>query len=123
MADTSEVALPDAKETFLIGAGQSITSLDISGSLISINGGDSADKQAFDLLLLSKRTMGLRDASNEYIIATLTLVLNNNPSSKVIATGWIRNFIADRSAPEGLEEIKITFNFLFDKDPDISGLV
>ena len=67
--------------------------------------------------------MGLRDAADEYLEATLTLVLNNNPASQVVIQGWMRDFVADRDAPEGLVEIKITFNFLFKDDPDISGLV
>ncbi len=124
VVDADDLALPDGKDTIFISAGQSITSLDVSGSLISIPGGDSADRQLFnDLHLLAKRTMGLRDAAGEYIEATLTLVLNNNPASQVILQGWIRDFVADRDAPEGLVEVKITFNFLLKDDPDISGLV
>lgn len=67
--------------------------------------------------------MGLRDGSGNYLKGTLTLILDNNPASQVVGTGWIRDFVADRDAPEGLVEIKVTFNFLFEGDPDISGLV
>ena len=123
LVDAEDIALPDGKNTFLISAGQSITSIDVSGSLITIGGG-SADKQLFnDLHLLSKRTMGLRDAVGEYLEATLTLILNNNPTSQVVMQGWIRDFVADRDAVEGLIEIKITFNFLLKDDPIITGLV
>ena len=67
--------------------------------------------------------MGLRDVSQNYLKATLTLVLNDSPASQVVGVGWIRDFVADRDAVEGLVEIKVTFNFLFEGDPDISGLV
>lgn len=124
LADAEDIALPDAGDVFLISAGQSITSVDVSGSLISINGGDSADRQLWsDLHLLSKKSMGLRDGSGEYIEATLTLILSDSPASQVVLQGWIRDFVSDRDAPEGLVEIKITFNFLLKDDPDISGLV
>lgn len=124
VVDTDELALPDAGEAKFISAGQSITSLDVSGSLITIQGGDSADRQLWnDLHLLAKKTMGLRDGSQNYLKATLTLVLNDNPASQVVGIGWIRDFVADRDAPEGLVEVKVTFNFLFEGDPDISGLV
>ncbi len=98
--------------------------MDVSGSLITVPGGDSADRQLWnDLHLLAKKTMGLRDGSSNYLKADLTLVLNNNPASQIVVSGWIRDFVADRDAPEGLVEIQVTFNFLFEGDPDISGLV
>lgn len=124
VVDAEDLALPDGKETVFISAGQSITSIDVSGSLLSVSGGDSADRQLFnDLLLLSRRTMGLRDENDVYLEATLTLVLNDNPPSQVVIQGWIKDFIADRDAVEGLVEIKITFNFLVKNEADISGLV
>ena len=124
LVDAEDIALPDAGNVFLISAGQSVTSIDISGSLLSISGGDSADRQLFnDLHLLSKNSMGLRDSSDEYIEATLTLILNDNPASQVVMQGWIRDFVADRDAVEGLVEIKITFNFLIKDNPTITGLV
>lgn len=124
VVDADELALPDAGQSKFISAGQSITSLDVSGSFLSVSGGDSADRQLFsNLHLLAKKTMGLRDGSQDYLKATLTLVLNDSPASQVVGVGWIRDFVADRDAVEGLVEIKVTFNFLFEDDPDISGLV
>ena len=116
-----DLAYPISSETksgkaTIVSAGQSLTSIDVSGSLLTVPGGDSADKQLFTTLLpLCKKTMGSRDGSNEYLLATLTLQLSDTES--VVITGWVKNFIADRDAPEGLVEIKITFNFLFDDDP------
>ncbi len=124
LVDAEELALPNALEAKLISAGQSITSIDVSGSLLSVPGGDSADRQLWnDLHLLSKKTMGLRDGSNDYLKATLTLVLSASPASQLVLVGWIRDFVADRDAVEGLVEVKISFNFLVEGDPDISGLV
>lgn len=124
LVDAEDIALPDAGDVFLISAGQSVSSTDVSGSLITVEGGDSADRQLWnDLHLLAKKTMGLRDGSSNYLEATLQLVLNDNPSSIINLIGWIRDFVADRDAVEGLVEVKVTFNFLIKGDPDISGLV
>lgn len=123
----AETAEPEAGKALLLSAGMSITSIDISGSFISISGGDSADRQLFnDLHLLAKDSMGLRQSGagvQPYIKATLTLILNDSPASQVVLEGWIMDFIADRDAVEGLVEVKISFRFLIEDDPDISGLV
>ena len=58
-------------------------------------------------------------AEGDLIKATLTLVLASGQT--LVATGWVRNFIADRDAPEGIAEIKITFNFLFDTNPTFNA--
>lgn len=102
-------------EGALGSGGHSMTEIDVSGILVTNMGGDgSADKQLHSILLPI-----LRDTQRTKIPATVTLQLGNGP---VIYDGWIRNFLADRDAPEGEEIITITFNMLFRIPPDHSGL-
>lgn len=124
LIDNEESALPNAGKSIFLSAGQSITEINVSGSLLTVDGGDSADRQLFnDLHLLAKRTMGLRDGSSNYLKATLTLILNASPASQVIMSGWMTDFIADRDAVEGLVEVVLSFRFLMEDDPIITGLV
>lgn len=96
--------------------GYSLTELDLSGILITNLGGDgSADKQIFATLLPL-----VRDAQRTELPAVCTLQLGNGT---VILTGWVRNFMVDRDAPEGEELVRVSFNMLLEEFPDHSGLV
>lgn len=99
--------------------------MDVAGSLITsgadgeVDQNETADEQLFTRLLpLCRDSMGSKD-SGSLIKATLTLLLASGQS--VVVTGWVRNFVADRDAPEGIIEIKISFNFLFDTVPTFNA--
>ena len=114
-AYSPNVETGEPKGETAIGIGGSFTTVDISGELILDPTEGTPDYQLWEILLpLARDTMGTKE--DEYLQATLTLELNES-GEHVVGTGWIRSFIADRRAAEGLVSIAVSFNFLYSTPP------
>jgi len=98
-----EIGYPDGRGQLGSG-GHSMAHITINGEILSVSGGDSADKQLlddFDEIIASNTTTDTIAIFN-LVIATGTIIL----------TGWCTGIAADRDAPSGIAHIPITVTFL-----------
>lgn len=125
LVESEALARPRGGDIAYKTAGQSITSIDVTGILLNAVSGDvspdqfprSAERQLWDDLYAKLRDSMGSKTGGVLIKATLVLEVGNGT---ITATGWARNFIGDRDAPEGLESIPVTFNFMLDTAPTTS---
>lgn len=133
LTESEALALSRGQDIKFKTAGQSIMAVDVTAELINAISGDlspsadetvpggvtnpSAEAQLWDKWLLAMRgSMGSKSGGS-LIKGTLVLEVGNGT---ITMTGWVRNFLADRDAPEGLITIPVSFNFLLDTNPTTS---
>jgi len=100
---SKENAYPDG-EGVLGSGGHSMGKITISAHLITVSGGDSADKQLWDDL-----DEIVKSNTDRATVATMTIIL---ATGNLVLTGWCTGFSADRDAPDGIAHVPFTLDFL-----------